>query len=250
MQEKLAHFERLKSKSPREKVENVNKLMKMIRSQAKHAEDYKQRQDRDWRDWVREEAAQRDINNWNKRWAQQGSRTSPEGHQPRSERAKYAQWQAESDWARQDQERAWNDAQQAQHDLAREESAKARQLLSEHARSSRSSSSSSRRKIPWLAACEAYLANKIGRFPQPVQLCNDPSCRVRLNKPSHPLKACKHSVARYLEDNGKFSVKFLRSWRLRWHPDRFSVESAKPAQPATEELFKTLEGFLVDAQRQ
>ena len=95
----------------------------------------------------------------------------------------------------------------------------------------------------WVRDCKAFVKNKAehGRFPQPPQLpCEEPACNARLSDPTHPLRACQHSIRQPLGSHDKFNVPALRAFRLHWHPDRYSSAALLPFKLAAE-LFKVAE---------
>lgn len=76
----------------------------------------------------------------------------------------------------------------------------------------------------WTNVCDKYFAaNKHTIFiecPILLERCQDKGCVARKMEP-HNINVCAHEMEAVLWGSGQYSTKFLRTERLRWHPDRF-----------------------------
>jgi len=76
--------------------------------------------------------------------------------------------------------------------------------------------------VDWQRVCEITFKGKARNFPhlpREASFCKELSCVERKTE-KDGLGACKHEVEKLLRASGRYSVEWLRSQRLNWHPDR------------------------------
>jgi len=106
----------------------------------------------------------------------------------------------------------------------------------------------------WKALCDSLFNGTalITRFPHlPVDIC---TCDIQvcgLRKVDKLLLACRHDVEKLLKASGQYSLAWLRTERLAWHPDRFgrkcSPEYKDLLLKKATEMYTIFEELIVDA---
>jgi len=106
----------------------------------------------------------------------------------------------------------------------------------------------------WKDLCDSLFngAALIKTFPHlPADIC---TCDIQvcgLRKVDTMLLACRHDVERLLKASGQYSLGWLRTERLAWHPDRFgrkcSPESKDLLLKKATEMYTIFEELIADA---
>lgn len=104
----------------------------------------------------------------------------------------------------------------------------------------------------WTHVCDKYFTeNKHTNFiecPVLLQKCRDLGCIARKQEP-YNINVCAHEMEAVLRGSHQYGIKFLRSERLRWHPDRFARvcdSSAKQSLGAkAAQMFAIIEELLM-----
>lgn len=105
----------------------------------------------------------------------------------------------------------------------------------------------------WKRICDKYFAmDKHTSFidsPFLLQRCQDLGCVAR-KKDNRNIKVCKHEMEVVLRGSGQYNIKFLRTERLRWHPDQFARKCeilAKQQLPAkAAQMFAIMEELIAE----
>lgn len=87
----------------------------------------------------------------------------------------------------------------------------------------RSQSGSSDATTPPLQRSSSAPTRLLSTFPylpSTITICNLTACTI-LKSDTDSIHACQHDVEKLLRASGLYSYEWLRSERLRWHPDRF-----------------------------
>lgn len=88
----------------------------------------------------------------------------------------------------------------------------------------------------WKAGCDKLFrpgAAPIVDFPHlPIEVCTCEIAACWSRKTEKLLFACRHDVERWLRASGQYSLVWLRTERLAWHPDRFGRKCSLEMRPA------------------
>jgi hypothetical protein len=76
----------------------------------------------------------------------------------------------------------------------------------------------------WSKQCDTYFASSsrttFQHPPTSICTCSLSSC-VQEKQAENSLRACKHDIEVLLRASGSYDLQWLRTERLRWHPDKF-----------------------------
>jgi hypothetical protein len=90
----------------------------------------------------------------------------------------------------------------------------------------------------WAKACETYFNNRSAPFPRPpVYTCYKNHC-VKGEK----LGRCHHCIEQLLRGSGEYSEQYLKTERLRWHPDKFSSRQEHLSE--AQEMFQMIQRLI------
>jgi HD superfamily phosphohydrolase len=91
----------------------------------------------------------------------------------------------------------------------------------------------------WNNASEIFFSNASAPFPRPPPYtCNKKRC-IKAER----LGNCHHGIEILLKGSGKYSKKWLKTERLRWHPDKFAKDKQEHISEA-QEMFQMIQRLI------